>query len=336
MSKQANDFPLPAEQKTSAGDYRRVGVEFEFTGISINTSSKVIRDLWGGQIEIDSDYENRVVDTEVGDIRVELDNSYLKNLGSERASGAWKPNDLERLTESIYAAAAKQVVPVEIVTGPIPLPDLHKLELLCDKLHEAGAEGTQDSLLYAFGIHFNPESPACDAPTLTAYIKAFLMLYDWLLAYLNVDVSRRFSSYVDPFPKDYHLLVTAEDYAPDLDQLIDDYLTHNPTRNRALDMLPMFAELDEPRLRKVIDDDRVKARPTFHYRLPNCRIGLPGWSLGHEWQSWLAVEQLANDPAALAKLAEQYQALLKHPVRNIMKNWADICSEQLDLPPIKK
>ena len=33
-------------------------------------------------------------------------------------------------------------------------------------------------------------------------------------------------------------------YGPDLGALIDDYLAANPTRNRALDLLPLFAELD--------------------------------------------------------------------------------------------
>jgi hypothetical protein len=32
---------------------------------------------------------------------------------------------------------------------------------------------------------------------------------------------------------------------PDLDTLIDDYLEYNPTRNRALDFLPLFLHLDE-------------------------------------------------------------------------------------------
>ncbi|OBX33760.1 putative amidoligase enzyme [Halomonas elongata] len=34
------------------------------------------------------------------------------------------------------------------------------------------------------------------------------------------------------------------DYQPDLRTLIDDYLEYNPTRNRELDLLPLFAYLD--------------------------------------------------------------------------------------------
>ena len=70
-----------------------------------------------------------------------------------------------------------------------------------------------------------------------------MVLYDWLVDVSDIDVSRKLSAFIDPFPIEYRALVTSPDYAPDLDRLIGDYLDANPTRNRALDMLPMFAHL---------------------------------------------------------------------------------------------
>jgi len=78
-----------------------------------------------------------------------------------------------------------------------------------------------------------------------------------------------------------------------------------------MDMLPLFAYLDEDRVRSRLDDPRIKARPTLHYRLPNCDIDNPGWNLDQPWQNWLQVERLANDPARLKQFCEQYRRYLK-------------------------
>ena len=71
-------------------------------------------------------------------------------------------------------------------------------------------------------------------------------------------------------------------------------------------MLPLFAYLDEERVRDVVDDPKIKPRPTFHYRMPNCNIEQAGWSLAHAWNRWCVVEQLANDHQALDRLSEQF------------------------------
>jgi Putative amidoligase enzyme len=67
-------------------------------------------------------------------------------------------------------------------------------------------------------------------------------------------------------------------YAPP-PQLFEHYLEHNPTRNRPLDLLPLFVHLHGPGLLKRVEDaPLVKPRPTFHYRLPNCELTNPGWT----------------------------------------------------------
>ena len=92
----------------------------------------------------------------------------------------------------------------------------------------------------------------------------------------------------------------------DMDTLFDEYLTHNPTRNRALDMLPTLAEIDHDRVFAVVNDPKIKTRPAFHYRLPNCLIDQPDWSLKQVWDIWIVVEKLANNTSALNELSEAF------------------------------
>lgn len=80
------------------------------------------------------------------------------------------------------------------------------------------------------------------------FLKAFLCLYDWLETRADINFKRKISSYVDPFPRAYVFKVIASDYWPNQEQLIDDYLRYNSTRNRALDRLLLFRVLDESRV----------------------------------------------------------------------------------------
>jgi hypothetical protein len=107
--------------------------------------------------------------------------------------------------------------------------------------------------------------------------------------------------------------VLAPNYAPSVSQLIDDYLKHNPTRNRGLDLLPLFAHLDKDRVTRAVDDDRVSARPTFHFRMPDSRVDDPRFRITEQWQAWLEVERLACDPLRLAEQSRIAFARLQSP-----------------------
>ena len=66
----------------------------------------------------------------------------------------------------------------ETVTFPIDLTKYKPLaldparETLTDTLRTLGAEGTQESFIYAFGLHINPSIPARDADTLRRFLQA--------------------------------------------------------------------------------------------------------------------------------------------------------------------
>lgn len=325
----AEDVPLPPWPRTAEGHLRRCGIEFEFSGLDIGTIATLTQAELGGTIEHLTAYECRVAGTPLGTFLIELDFAYLKKLGREsdaREDGAF---DLDRLSEELLAMAARQVVPFEVVTPPLPLDRLNALEPLIARLREAGALGTRHALIYAFGMHMNPELPRLDAATVLAYVRAFLCLYEWLLRTSAVDWTRRLTPYIRPFPKDYVRRVVDEGYTPDLEQLVDDYLDANPDRNRTLDMLPLFAHIDHCRVRRAVADPRVKPRPALHYRLPDCDIDQPGWGVLGAWRHWLQVEHLASDGERLARVCRHFAEFLDRPAGSLLGDWAKACEQWL-------
>jgi hypothetical protein len=91
-------------------------------------------------------------------------------------------------------------------------------------------------------------------------------------------------------------------------EIFADYLEHNARRNRALDLLPLLAQVDEQRVRCAVDDPRIKSRPAFHYHLPNCHIEHPDWSLASSPNTWCVVGRLAERKDDLDNLAAEFLA----------------------------
>lgn len=314
-------WSLPLSVDTERGQPRRVGVELEFIGLTPQAVAEQVQKCFGGSIESISDYEIEVRDTQHGDYTVELDMTYLKERGRSRDQR--EADMLEDLAENVVALVAKHLVPVEIVAPPIAVHDLWELEDLVAAVRQAGAKGTKHAPTYAFGLHLNPELPATDADTVRRYLQAFLCLYPWLLERSAVDLSRRVTPYIDPFPEAYLKVMLAPDYAPGQQALIDDYLELNPTRNRALDMLPLFAYLDEERVREAVEDRRVKARPTLHYRLPNCQLDEPDWHLVRPWRDFLQLDALAAQPELLAGACAECLERSDKLGDRLFGNWAE-------------
>jgi len=294
----------PRTQNEKEGP-RRVGVEIEFAGLPIDNAVSIVRDLYGGEDEQRSRFEHRVVGTRFGDFRVEIDSKPLLAGKHHRMMSLFGLDD-DRAREVVDGALeriARVWIPCEIVAPPIPYTELPELEALRAALCRNDARGTKASVMYGFGLQLNVEVPARDAETLRGYLQAFILLYDWLSDAIDVDVTRRIGPFINPFPEEYCKKVLDPSYAPDVDSLIDDYLLANPTRNRPLDMLPIFATLDEHKVAVAARDfDKVKARPAFHYRLPNCLVDDPAWTFAVEWNRWCEIERLAADPQRIQEL----------------------------------
>lgn len=315
---------MPPWRKTEAGELRRVGVELELIGPDVDATTAVLVRTLGGTKESVSRYESIVHGDGAGPWRVELDFAYLKNKGRQRAESSDESGSLlENVSETVLRTGAEAVVPVEVVSPPLPLPRLACVQDLIGELRRSGALGTKSGLAYAFGMQFNPEMPRLDVTTVLAYLRAFLCLQDWLIRESRIDLTRRLTSYSAPFPAPYVRKVVDPAYDPDLATLMDDYLASNPTRNRALDLLPLLTELDEDRVRAKVDDDRVKARPALHYRLPNCEIADPSWGLHVAWTDWMQVEHLAADPKRLAEMGSSYCSFLDRTLDKWFGDWAE-------------
>lgn len=321
---------MPPAMSTAEGKPRRIGVELEMIDLSVDEVSRIVAELLNGEIVQDTRYEHLIKGDDAGDWGVELDYEYLKELGRQQPDDDQLLAMLGEFAEGVLRAGAETIVPVEVVSPPLPLERLADVQALIGALRNAGAKGSGAGISYAFGMQFNPELPALDAETVARYLKAFFCLYDWLLDRSDVDLTRRLTGFSAAFPGSYVRKVVDPAYWPRLDDLIDDYLDDNPTRNRALDMLPLFLHLDKERLRAVVDDPRVKPRPTLHYRLPNCEIDDPDWGVHLAWHDWLQVERLASDEAMLEDICTAYSTWLDSPLNRLIENWAEQAGSLLD------
>ncbi|MDT8407907.1 MAG: amidoligase family protein [Methylococcales bacterium] len=289
-------FKRPEITKTADGSPRKVGFELEFSGLTLQQTASAVHRALGGSLEQHSLVEYRCNLAELGEFKIELDWHYLKRTAAEQDVSRW----LKTLTE-----AAQLLVPIEVVCPPLPIDRLSELQPMVESLRQSGAVGTEKSLLAAYGVHINSEIPELSCACLTRYLQAFALLQWWLVDAHEVDITRRMSPYIDLYPESYLIKVVKRQYN-DFSEITGDYLTDNPTRNRALDLLPLLMMVKADTVRQSLDEPKLNARPTFHYRLPNCQIEQPDWSLALAWNTWWVVEQLATEPDALAELGQVF------------------------------
>lgn len=301
-----------------------MGVEVELSGLSYESLVTWTAHYLGGEPRERAYYET-LVTTGDGDYLIELDSAQVKALDDEDLD---LPEPLAQIRDGamdLIEAAAERIVPLEIVSPPLPLSRLQVMEDLCDALRERGALGSRHAIYFAFGCQLNPELPTLDADTILAYMRAFAGLYPWLRERQQPDFSRKLTFYIEPWPKRYLDVLTAPDYQPDIDGLVADYLRFNPTRNRALDMMPLWAHLRPDALRQIPRDARIKARPTLHYRLPDCDIDNPDWHFSRVWDDWLAVEALVANPSLLEAFIETFRQQQKFSLDNLGRDWVKEC-----------
>jgi hypothetical protein len=306
----------PPRMRTADGAFRRVGVEIEFSGLDLDVAVHLLRDLYGGDIEQQDRHRFAVTGTMLGRIEAELDASYAHPRGQHAGPGeAPASNIKDKLTtlQDKLATTVGDVVslwmPYELVTPPIEIDRLPEIDRLITALRENRAKGTRSSLLYGFGLQLNPDVPSIEADDLRQHLQAYLVLSPWLRAEIDVDPTRRLLPFADAFPTAYTDKVLTPAYRPNLSGLIDDYLAHNATRNRELDLLPLFAFIDPERVSRAVPDTKIKSRPTFHYRLPNSRVDEPEWDgVVEEWNRWVRVERLACNQRRLDQALYAYRA----------------------------
>lgn len=321
------DFQLPPILHKVNGEKRRVGFELEFGGIDLDETGAIITELFGGRIRKETQYVYKV-DTSLGQFQLEADSTFLKQKKYEKYLNlVGLPVDdstIGQNIEGMLARLAGLVIPFEVVMPPLPIDNLHPVELVREELQQHSAKGTKSSVFMAFGMQFNPEVPDTNVETLLAYLRAFFLLFDWLYEESEIPVARKVAPFIHDFPDDYVRLVLDPTYNPSLTRFMTDYLTYNPTRNRPLDMLPLFTEIDRDLVFSYpVETELVKARPTFHYRLPNSMVDDPHWTIAEDWNKWVEIERLAADPSRLERMTEDFFDTREDNLLFVRSKWAE-------------
>ncbi len=304
------DFADPPAQENADGRLRTVGVELEFGVLSARQAATALAEGLEGVVAEEDAHALKVQGTPLGALMVEIDMRHAHPQRHRGTRWGW----LSAGWAAWLGTAAQYFAPRELVTAPIPISRLALVDQAVEVLRRAGA---REAGPISFTLHFNPEAPRLDAEGIMAILKAFVLLNDWLRRESQPRRLGRFG-FGGAFPPNYVRRVVAADYWPDLDTLMGDYLEANPTRDRDLDLLPLFLHLDERRVRARLPLQKISKRPVLHYRLPTARVGEPGWSIAPDWNRWVEVERLAADLPRLEHLATAYRAGAMTP-----RGWAD-------------
>lgn len=318
---------MPPRRKDIDGDPRRVGVEIEFAGLASLTTATVIASYLGGSVHQINPHRYEIRDTKLGLFRAELDSRYAhpeQLLASDSEQPPWLIRLTEIVTESI-GHIGSVVVPCEVVSSPVEIDHIATLDTLIQRLICAGAQGTDQSVFYAFGLHLNAGVATTDPEWLVNVIRAQVLLSPWLRQVMQIDTSRYLTGFARPFAPGFVDLLLDPSYDPSREELIDDYLNHEPSRDRELDLLPLFAWLDKERVCSRLPNEKINPRPAFHYRQPNAALERPVWSIALEWNRWCLIEYLA-DSKTLTDLADKYRTLQS---AGKLAGWADFSGEWL-------
>lgn len=329
-----NDFIPLTISRTEKDKPRKSGFELEFAGLNPYECALIVQKIYGGEIQ----KHNRFAFTCKGKFG-KFDCVYdAKSLIEKKYQSFFKEFgidlnliDPDAIIDTIVEKGASLFVPCEITTPPLEFNDFNTLNDLVTYLKNAGAKGTTQNIHYAFGLHINLETPDLEAKTLLSYLQSYILLEPYIKEISTIDLTRRITAFIDPFPPAYIKQILTSSYNPtSTKKLMRDYLTLNPTRNRALDMTPIFGTIDENYTKANIQEpELLKPRPAFHYRLPNCSIGEKGWNIANEWNNFMLVEKLANDDnmrqnllTAYERIQDEYFFGKKSKHLETIKSWA--------------
>ncbi|MGR3512015.1 MAG: amidoligase family protein [Paracoccaceae bacterium] len=305
--------PLP-QTRTEAVLHRKIGVEIEFSGLTEDETANILQKRFGGHVGSHDAHRITLEGTDIGKVKIELDTA-LRKLSDSRLV-------------DLGLSLSRAVVPVEIVTQPLDGNQLERLDRVCDDLRDAGAHSTADGILLGFGVHLNFEIVAYQAAHTTRTILAFGLLEDWLRSTMQIDRTRRILPFIAPWPRDYVAAIACDRSDLAFDSVRTLYARHVNSRNHGLDLLPIFKAADEQAFEQLFpDQETIKGRPAFHFRLPDSRIDEPAWSLRQEYVNWCRIERFAEDPDRLDQLAKAF--LKRNEVSSANReDWAAYCAEQ--------
>ena len=287
-----NSFaPLP-QPDTAEGGPRLTGVEIELGGLDEARCADLCARHLGGRARQVDEAIWQVEDSRIGGLKVYLDT-------------ALRHADKTALRDAALSLG-REVIPVEIVTDPLDRDGLIALDGLREALRQAGALGSGGGLFFGFGVHLNVQVASDRAEAIVPTLLAYALIEDWLRIANPIDQMRRVLPFAAPCPRRLVRRLIALGRGARLGHVMDAYVQEAPSRNFGLDMLPVFAWIDAGRIGSVLTS-ATSARPTFHFRLPDCRIDEPGWTLDSEWRRWRTVERVAAEADVLAELSQGWE-----------------------------
>ena len=176
--------PLPVTD-THENKPRKVGFEIEFSDVSFAKTKSIMQQCLGGEFGQGSVAEQILKVPKRGEFNIELDWDFLKRKAADDKHLQDTPEWLSQL-----ALASEWLVPMEIVCPPIEVASLNKLSPVISSLREAGAKGTQESPIAAYGVHINTEIAKLNPTLIHNYLRAFGLLQWWLVESNKVNFSR--------------------------------------------------------------------------------------------------------------------------------------------------
>lgn len=281
------------EPRTHSGEVRKVGIEVELGGLDEDRVAAILSDRLGGKTVRTAAYERRIEDSSIGDIEILLDTALR-----DRVQGQVARMGLD---------LGRAVIPVEFVTKPIPPEQIADVDRACRVLAEAGGVGTKSGLLLGFGVHLNVALPGVQVDDILPVLTAFALIEDWMRDRMKLDAARRVQPFVDTYPSELVDRLCDPQIEWSIQRLLTTYLDVAPDRNHALDLLPLLKQIDADAVVKAVPQMSHKsARPAWHYRLPDCRIDDPSWSVGLEWNRWCIVEEIAHNDDLMTRLRSKW------------------------------
>jgi hypothetical protein len=302
-----DNFIEPKNRNNYKNEIRHIGFELEFSNIDIEKILEILEKEFNFEINRINNYFYKL-HSKYGDFILELDFELLtKQKLTKNAKEFFKITgiDIDKI-ENFIGKLSKDIVPYEISTPPLPLNKIEIVESIVEVLGQNEAKGTTYKIYYAFGLHINVEVISLEVKSLLSYLRAYVILQDFINKDAKVNLARKITPFIDNFKNDYIKYILNKNYNPTIEEFILDYIKFNPTRNRSLDMLPILGFIDEKIVKKLLPDEKIKPRPAFHYRLSNSDIGDENWKVSDEWNRWILVENLANDEGSITQLSTEY------------------------------
>ncbi len=105
--------------------------------------------------------------------------------------------------ENFIGDLSKDIVPYEISTPPLPLDKITIIDDIVKKLSDNNAKGTTHKIYYAFGLHINIEVISLEVKSLLSYLKAYVILQDFINKDAKIDLARKITPFINNFKNDY-------------------------------------------------------------------------------------------------------------------------------------